>query len=764
MTDAFETTGHARAGFRLHKLEVYNWGTFDSAHQRTRGRVYTVRPAGQSTLLIGQNGSGKSTLVDALLTLLVRPAVRNYNVAAGAGKRERDERTYIKGAYGRFSREEDNRADVQFLRPEGSHYSVLLACFRNDQTSRALSVAQVLSLDAEGQPKKLYLLAPDERSIAADCSGLKGMDKLKQRLEKRGFRATTSYTEFHGWFQKATGVQPKAMDMFNQTVAVKDIQRLNDFIRDHMLEARPWSEKVDSLLRHFTELSEAHQSLVRVRKQFELLEPVAEAGGAWREHAGHLERMQRLLDAADAFFRQQVVDLYGPECEVRVGRLDDVRSRKEQLSHEIAAVQDECRRLQNELDVAGGERLREIPRLIRMHEAEAGARRGEHGRFHEALRAAGIDEPVASANELTAVHERLRVLLPELETGITAADARRNELIIERGEVIRALGEDQRELEALGRRQSNLPETLAAVRWQLCEELRLPEKDLPFAAELMSVAPEERDWEPSIEMALRPFALSLLVPERQYALVSAYADRTRLRDTLGRGQRLVYLKVGRRADAPPGPAVHPQSLLRKLAFREGHPLLPWVRAELAERFDYRCCESVEEFQQTPGRAMTRERHVHARGVRHEKDDRDRAADPRHFVLGWDNRDKRRRLAEEIERLGEARDRLDAQISRLESTLADLRRRKTAAEQAQQVTDFASIDFAAHEHEIAQLRLEQQALEAGNDAVQLLKQRLAERQAHEAALAAGREQLVGDERELENWIREAERLIASARRE
>src|SRR6266478_5910640 len=127
MNDLFKSNGAGHSGFRLHKLEVFNWGTFDS----TRGEVHSVEPAGQTTLLIGQNGSGKSTLVDALLTLLVRPVVRNYNVAAGGQKQERDERTYIKGAFGRSSRDEDNRAELQFLRPRGSHYSVLLACFRN---------------------------------------------------------------------------------------------------------------------------------------------------------------------------------------------------------------------------------------------------------------------------------------------------------------------------------------------------------------------------------------------------------------------------------------------------------------------------------------------------------------------------------------------------------------------------------------------------------------------------------------------------------
>jgi uncharacterized protein YPO0396 len=70
----------ARAGYRLHRFEVYNWGTFD-------GRVWTLRLGGENSLLTGDIGSGKSTLVDALTTLLV-PAQRiTYNKAAGADAR-----------------------------------------------------------------------------------------------------------------------------------------------------------------------------------------------------------------------------------------------------------------------------------------------------------------------------------------------------------------------------------------------------------------------------------------------------------------------------------------------------------------------------------------------------------------------------------------------------------------------------------------------------------------------------------------------------
>ena len=51
------------AGFRLQRLEVFNWGTFDR-------RVWSLHLGGKNSLLTGDIGSGKSTLVDAVTTLL----------------------------------------------------------------------------------------------------------------------------------------------------------------------------------------------------------------------------------------------------------------------------------------------------------------------------------------------------------------------------------------------------------------------------------------------------------------------------------------------------------------------------------------------------------------------------------------------------------------------------------------------------------------------------------------------------------------------
>lgn len=757
MDDLFPNEGDHRPGFRLYKLEVYNWGTFDS----TSGGIHMLRPEGQTALLVGQNGSGKSTLVDALLTLLVRPVVRNYNVAAGGHKQDRDERSYIKGAFGRFGRDEDNKGEVQFLRPKGSHYSALLACFYNEDTNQLLTVAMVLYLTSDGRVEKVYCIAPSERSIAENLGALKSMDRLRQQIEKRGFRATTSYAEYHSWFVKMTGVRPKAMDIFNQTVAVKDIQSLNRFIREHMLESKPWGEKVEGLLSHFTQLSEAHQSLVRVRRQAELLEPVAQAAVVYGDQASRLDHWKRMLAAADSFFRQKSVELLAPACQALRTDLDGIAKKKERLGQELAERREECRRLTNEIEQAGGERLRQIPLLIQQHETQASAKKENSRRYHDALRETGIAQNVLDQAAFAAVQATIPSLLLNLAQQIANHSEERDKLVLERSGVNAALREDESELQSLAQRQGNLPDWMIALRRELCADLRLPEKDLPFVAEIISVKPEDRPWESSIEMVLRGFALSLLVPQRNYHIVSRYVDANRVADGSGRGQRLVYLRVGERTCSSARPRLHDQSLLRKLALREGHPLLPWVKVELEERFDFRCCDTLEEFQEAEGLAVTRNRHVKYRGTRHEKDDRDKIADPRYFVLGWDNREKRRRLAKEIARLTERRDQLDRRISRIEQEVAVLRAQEAALGRMQEFKDFGEIDFAGHEQEVAELRREKRKLEEGSDVIRVLKQRLGKAEAAAKGLQAARDEAIAQESELRRQLAEYERLIANA---
>lgn len=742
----------SEGGFRLHRLEVFNWGTFDE-------RVHVLNLDGQTTLLVGQNGAGKSTLVDALLTLLVRPGkTRNYNLAAGASKTERSEKSYIQGAYDRRSHDEDNRGEVRYLRSSAGTCSVLLGVFRNRETGKVFTLAQLLYI-SDGAVERVYCYAEEDRSIARHCAGLKGMEKVTQEMKKRGFKASAKYSDYFEWFRKATSVKEQAMDMFNQTVAVKDIQRLNDFIRKHMLEAKPWNDKVDELFGHFKDLSEAHQALERVRKQRDLLEPIEKHGKEYQKQAAALDRCNRWTAAAESYFPQKYLNLFTPELERRQIELTETKQHLDRVLAEIKSADEERLRIRTEIDLAGGERLRQIPLEIATHEAERNSRRANFDRYMESLRRAEVSGSVEHEEAFIAVREYLTPLAGELQKTKTELETKRSELIEARVDPKRAKEEAEKELAILARRQGNLPPEYVEIRRQLCEDLRFAERDLPFAAELISVKSEERDWESSIEMVLRQFGLSLLVPQKHYAAVGRYLEKTPLRDARGHGQKLVYLQIGERAREAQGPQPERNSLFWKLAFREKwSALLPWVKVEICERFNYRCCETIEEFQQAAERALTKNRHLKHNFARHEKDDRARVADPRHYVLGWDNEEKKRLLSEAIAGYTAQLEQIDKHLTQIEQQTAALQIRLIAIDSIRRFASFSDIDYHTSERAIAELRKEKQAIEENSDVLKLLKSRLGECEQRLAALDAKRTQIIGDIRTLETGITQTKAAI------
>lgn len=754
---------HTRPGYRLKKLEVTNWGTFDS----TTGRIYSLPLEGRTALLVGQNGSGKSTLVDALLTLLVQPGVRNYNVAAGAKKRERDERTYIRGACGRSSDEELGSV-TDYLRPQDNHYSVLLACFERADTGAAFTIAQVLQVAGDGEVDKAYAYCDGERSIADSLSGLSRGERMVKQLRERGFQATTKYTEYLPWITRRTHMRPKAMDVFNQTVAVKDIQSLNRFIREHMLEPHPWRERIEGLLTHFTQLSQAHQSLVKARRQVELLSPIAAAAARHRELAADMDSCQQQLDAVDSFFRERMLAWLTPRLNSNSGAIEQAKQRKQELQVEIDALDETQRYLKNEIEKAGGQRLRQLPLLLETQQAILKAKRREQQRLQHALGLLGrelIGELTVDSREhfrqLPRLLEAARIELSEQSTILAA---QRLQQARELNEVRNVVDEEQAQLDVLSEQAGNLPGWLSDLRLAMSRQLNVPISELVFACELIGVAETELAWQPAIETVLRRLALSLLVPEEHYRAVSQYVEHHALVDARGRGQRLTYVRVpdSPAAELPSprsGERLHNDSMVRKLTFRhhaqEGRAsrLVEWLELELRRRFDYRCCETLEQFQRAPGLAITRQRHIKIGMQQHEKDDRPQMLDAKRFVLGWDN----------VQRVQELRTSLAANRQRelaIEQAMVEgevqsrlLSKRLAAIDTALGVPEFDLVDTERHQREIAALESERQAIEDSNDAVRVLRQRLDTAIERRFAAQAERDAQVAAE---SNWLRDSDR--------
>jgi len=219
------------SGFRLKRLEVYNWGTFD-------GRVWALELDGRNGLLTGDIGSGKSTLVDAITTLLV-PAQRvAYNKAAGADAKERTLRSYVLGHYKSERNEATGAARPVSLRDHTS-YSVILGVFHNAGYDATVTLAQVFWMkDAHAQPARFFVAVERELSITRDFTHF-GTDitQLRKKLRAAGTEIEDSFPRYGAWFRRRFGIDnDQALELFHQTVSMKSVGNLTDFVRSHMLE------------------------------------------------------------------------------------------------------------------------------------------------------------------------------------------------------------------------------------------------------------------------------------------------------------------------------------------------------------------------------------------------------------------------------------------------------------------------------------------------------------------------------------------------
>ena len=322
----------ARAGYRLDRFEVYNWGTFD-------GRVWTLRLGGENSLLTGDIGSGKSTLVDALTTLLV-PAQRiTYNKAAGADAKERTLRSYVLGYYKSERGEAGLSARAVALR-DHNNYSVILGHFYNEGYDRHVTLAQVFWIrDTQGQPDRFYVVADRPLSIAEDFAGFgSDLNDLRKRLRAMGdVDLRDNFPPYGAEFRRRFGIDnEQALELFNQTVSMKSVGNLTEFVRGHMLEAFGVEPRIQALITHFDDLDRAHQAVLKAKAQVAALEPlVADAD----RHAALAAELGDLRNCREAL-RPWFAELRGVLLTERIARLD---GEIERCNTRIGRLSEECR-------------------------------------------------------------------------------------------------------------------------------------------------------------------------------------------------------------------------------------------------------------------------------------------------------------------------------------------------------------------------------------------------------------------------------------
>ncbi|MBA2651330.1 MAG: ATP-dependent exonuclease SbcCD, C subunit-like protein, partial [Tatlockia sp.] len=258
----------ALAGFRLEHIEVFNWGTFHN-------RIWRLALNGKNALLTGDIGSGKSTLVDAITTLLV-PANRiAYNKAAGADFKERSLRSYVLGYYKSERSESGHAAKPVALRDHNS-YSVILGVFHNAGFNQTVTLAQVFwQKDPSSQPARFFVVADQKLEIPTHFANFgHDINQLKKQLRKlpQIEPIFDSFPPYAAAFKRRFGIHhDQALDLFHQTVSMKSVGNLTEFVRDHMLEAHEVGPRIESLINHFDDLNRAHNAVLKAKTQVGLL-------------------------------------------------------------------------------------------------------------------------------------------------------------------------------------------------------------------------------------------------------------------------------------------------------------------------------------------------------------------------------------------------------------------------------------------------------------------------------------------------------------
>lgn len=699
------------AGYRLQRLEVFNWGTFSD-------RVWSLQLDGKNSLLTGDIGSGKSTLVDAVTTLLV-PANRvAYNKAAGAEAKERSLRSYVLGYYKSERNDTSGKAKPVPLRNH-NNYSVILGVFHNRGFGQTVTLAQVFWMkDLQAQPERFFVGAERELTIAEDFSQFgTEISALRKRLRKSNVEIMDRFPQYGAWFRRRFGINnEQALELFHQTVSMKSVGNLTEFVRNHMLEPFDVIPRIKALIDHFDDLNRAHEAVLKAKRQIELLTPLINDCDSHEQLSRQTVELRCCRDALNSYFSDKKLALLET-------RLDNLQSEIQRHSSKVKGLHDavETQRtqeteLKQQIADNGGDRIERLRNDIHNNEQECKRRQDKAGDYACLLSQLDLPSPKTEAlflqqkNELNTAQEQLQQTRADI-------DNQQREIEYDLRQQREQHNQIAEEIAGLKSRKNNIEQKQIIIRSKLCNELELDETELPFAGELIQVREDNKDWEGAIERLLRGFGLSLLVPNQHYDRVAAWVDKTHLRG------RLVYYRIRQTQKVVDG-KLHPDSLVHKLAIKPDSGCYAWLEQQIGKRFNLACCDNQEQFRREE-RAITRNGQIKRPGDQHEKDDRHPLNDRSRYVLGWSNKDKIAALEANNKQLENSIAALAGKLSEQQQAEKTIKDKLDAIIKLEVFQNFRELDWQPLAQNIEQQKDELRQLESASDLLQTLTRKLRE---------------------------------------
>lgn len=700
-------------GFRLCKYEIWNWGTFD--HQ-----IWTIEPGGETALLTGANASGKTTLVDGLLTLLVpEKRMRFYNQTAGS-KGERTEDSYLMGEYGETENELTNTREIKKLRVDKTRaQSVLLAVFQNE--SQYITLVQARWY-VGGELKRAFILAYKQLSINADLmpfdSNGDWKKRLKQKYPKQGAKEILCFMDSPGEYgrlmRKVMGMRSeKAHTLFSQTIGLKVLGNLDEFVRLQMLEERDAEAEFQKIKTYFKTLSDAHRAIEKTNKQIELLSPIRDKGMILAKLKADLMLQENHYQIAPLWFAKKSQLLIEAFIAKQVILKTESKTKIDSLKEEIDELDGKriAIAVQIESDEVGrqiGDIEKENKRLTREKEDKENSLK-----YYNQL-AGQLDFQLNPQSP--GLFDEQRNLAKERKISANAELSKLDDDLYQAKRSEETLKEQfdnvSNELNILRSQKNNITGSPARIRNELLEFTGASESEIPFVAELIKIKSDAREWEPAIERVIHNFALRLIVPNEYYRQVNQYVNEHDLKG------RIIYQRFDKREVSPRiFQQIDENELIDKLEFRPS-TYTEWVQNEIFGKFNFICTDDMELFRLSE-KALTRQG-LTKNASRHEKDDRPEVKRRQQYVLGWDNKEKLAILKEDAVELNLKITEAGKRIAYVKNSQLRIRKDEEALTRFVEHDAFKKIDWWSLSSQIQQNKVKIEELEKTNDRVNTLK--------------------------------------------
>jgi uncharacterized protein YPO0396 len=710
------STGNGKlAGFRLQYLEILNWGTFHEVR-------WQIQPNGHNALLTGDIGSGKSTLVDALTCLLVPHNKIVFNKAAGAEGKERNLFSYVKGEYKKEKEEVTRIAKKVYLRPDNNTYTVIVGNFKNEGYNENVCLAQLFWIGKDGKVEKLLVIGTIPLTIRDHFSGFTDINDLRKKLRNTADIQlfNDNFTQYSEQFRRLFGMNSeKAIDLFYQTVSMKSVSSLTEFVREQMLERTDVKEQISALLKRFEDLKKAHEAVVHAREQHQLLKPLTETCGDYDNVSREIEDIEVMLEIVPVWFAERKWELLHKEIEMANTGLDKLQQQQIEIANELSGL--DSRKQSILIDIAnnGGKRIAQIGDEIGRHEWDKSIKRKEFDDYEKLVSQVGLksvqsekdfDENIGKVNGLNEQCIRLETKYRELRDNLIS-DLRKQETEYKT---------EKQEFESLKERKTQIPAWLIGFRTRLCNDLRIDEEELPFAGELLQVNKAEINWEGAIEKLLHDTGISLLVPGTYYKSVSRYVNDNPLRSADGQGIKLTYLEADIYNIIRAKKDLDVDSITYKIDIKPDTPFYVWLDNYIQRRFGDYVCTDVNGLKNV-SYGITQQGLIKSGRIRHTKDDRKRIDDRRNYVLGWSNAEKVKALGSSVDKLREVLDSLKNELRTIETDEVQNRDKKQVLGLLLFIKDFSRINWQYHVAKIYELETERnQLLNNSNVLTQLEK--------------------------------------------